>query len=61
MVLNWQHSSNIENACMAEMPKSLSPYACVAKSLFSATTSANMLIGVNRKCLYNLRKNNVCG
>ena len=33
MVLKYQHSSDIENAWMSEMPKSLSPYACAAKSL----------------------------
>ena len=35
MVLKLQRSSDIEITCIAEMQKSLSPYACAAKSLFN--------------------------
>ena len=38
----------IKNAYLFEMQKSFSPYACAAKTLFSATTSAKRLIGVSR-------------
>ena len=48
MVLKWQRPRDIDNACIAEMPKSLSPYACAAKSLFSAATNAKILIDVNK-------------
>ena len=51
MVLKWQRPRDIEHACIAEIQKSLSPYACAAKSLFSAATSAKHSIGVNQKCL----------
>ena len=50
MVLKWELASNTENEGIAEMSKSLSPYACAAKSLFSAKTSANISITVNQKC-----------
>ena len=33
MVLKCQRASDIENTCIAEMRKSLSPCACAAKSL----------------------------
>ena len=33
------------------MPKSLSAYACAAKSLFNANTTAKGLIGVKQTCL----------
>ena len=42
MVLEMQCSVDIKNAYLAEMSKSLSPYACAAKSLFSAKTSAKV-------------------
>ena len=32
-----------EKACVAEMSKSLSPYACAAKSFFSAKTNAKKI------------------
>ena len=51
MVLKCQLSLNIEKARDAEMPQSLSPYACAAKTLFSANTNANMSIGAKQKCL----------
>ena len=51
MFLKWQLSSYMEKACVAEMSKSLSSDACAAISLFSAATSAKLLIPVNQKCL----------
>ena len=51
MVLNMQCSVDIKNAYLAEMSKSLSPYACAAKTFFSAKTSAKILIPVNQKCV----------
>ena len=38
MVLKWQIASSIDNEGIAEMSKSLSPYACAAKSLVSANS-----------------------
>ena len=34
MSLRWQLPSDVEKACIVEIPKSLSPYACAAKSPF---------------------------
>ena len=51
IVLKLQRASDIENACIAEMRKSLSPYACAAKSLVGVNTNAIRLIPVSRKCL----------
>ena len=48
MVLKWHLSSIIENTCTTEMPTSLSPYACAAKTLTGHHTSAKRLIGVSR-------------
>ena len=50
-VLKLERASDIINACIAEMRKSLSPYACAVKSLFGAKTNANIPIDVNQKCL----------
>ena len=49
--LRVDRNKTIEKACIAEMSKSLSPYACTAKSLFSAKTSARLPIPGGRKCL----------
>ena len=51
MVLKWRRPWDIGNAYIAEMPKSLSPYACAANTLVSAKTSAKILIRVSRKRL----------
>ena len=51
MVLKMQCSVDIKNAYLANMSKSLSPYACAAKSLFGAATDAKRSIPVNQKCL----------
>ena len=51
MVLKWHCSLNIQNAYLAEMPESLSLGPCAAKSLFSATTIAKILIGGKQRCL----------
>ena len=61
MVLKWQLSSDMENACVAEMSKSLSPYACAAKSLFGAAARAQMSIPANQTCVYNQWKTAVFG
>ena len=56
MVLKWQYLSNIEIACDAEMQKTLSPYACAAKTLFSANTNAKRLIAVKQNPCKTLGK-----
>ena len=38
MVLKWHLSSDMEKACVADMSKSFSPYACAAKSLSQWST-----------------------
>ena len=48
LVCKQKMSSDIEITHFIEMPPSLSLGPCAAKSLFSAKTSANILIGVSR-------------
>ena len=48
MALKKQCSADIENIDVMKMLKSLSPYACAAKTLFSANTSAKNPNGVKQ-------------
>ena len=58
MVLKKQCSTDIENTYFMKMLKTLSPYACAAKSLVGVNTNGKRLITVNRKYLENLWKTN---
>ena len=58
MVLKQLHPASIENTWVAEMQQPLSPYACAAKSLFSAKTKAKRLLGVKQKSVSNQCKIN---
>ena len=51
MVLKKQCPTDIENTDFMKMLKSLSPYACAAKSLVGVNTNAKRPMGANRKCL----------
>ena len=51
MVLKWQLPSDMDRTCIAEMSKSLSPYACAAKTLFGAATNVNNSIRGSQKCV----------